>query len=151
MAIIEEDNGDTGKRNNFENAVAYILPKKTVLKRRSTKNNTISQAQISDTNATGFGSKTGIRKTGVHLRWHEKSEYMKLNKDQKQELWNWLKATKYAWGGVGSKNSNKKAKKEMAAAIDKKVDEHLAAKEEEKEKQVSSTESIRNYIALVAD
>ena len=72
MANIEEDNGDTGKRNNFENAVAYILPKKTVLKRRSTENNTISQAQISDTNATGFGSKTGICKTGVHLCWHAK-------------------------------------------------------------------------------
>ena len=27
MANIEEDNGDTGKRNNFENAVACIIPK----------------------------------------------------------------------------------------------------------------------------
>ena len=54
---------------------------------------------------------------------------MKLNKDQKQELWNWRKATKNAGGDVGPKNSNKKAKKAMAAQIDKKVDEHLAAKE----------------------
>ena len=80
MANIEEDNGDTGKRNNFENAVAYILPKDPVLKRRSTKNNKRTQAQISDTNATGFGSKTGIGKTGVHLRLHENPEYIKLNK-----------------------------------------------------------------------
>ena len=36
MANIEEYNGDTGRRNNFENAVAYILPKYPVLKRRST-------------------------------------------------------------------------------------------------------------------
>ena len=54
---------------------------------------------------------------------------MKLNKDQKQELWNWRKATKDAGGDVGPKNSNKKAKKAMVAAIDKKVDEHLAAKQ----------------------
>ena len=72
MANIEEDNGGTGKRNNFENAVDYILPKDPVLKRRSTENNKRTQAQISDTNATGFGSKTGIRKTGVHLCWHAK-------------------------------------------------------------------------------
>ena len=129
MEKIEEDNGDTGKRNNFGNDVAYTLPKDPVLKRRSTKNNKRTQAQISDTNATGFGSRTGIGKTGVHLCWHEKPEYMKLNKDQKQELWNQRKATKDAGGDVGPKNSYKKAKKAMAAAIDKQVDEHLAAKE----------------------
>ena len=86
MSNIEEDNGYTGKRNNFENAVAYIPPKDPVLKISSTENNKRTQAQILDTKATGFGSKTGIVKTGVHLRWHGKPEYMKLNKDQKQEL-----------------------------------------------------------------
>ena len=54
---------------------------------------------------------------------------MKLNKYQKQELWNWRKVTKDAGDDVGPKNSNKKAKKAMAVAIDKKVDEHLVAKE----------------------
>ena len=129
MENIEEGNGDTGKRNNFENAVAYILPKDPVLKIRSTKSNKRKQAQISDTNATGFGSKTGICKTGFHIRWHENPEYMKLNKDHNQELWNWQKVTKDSGGDVGPKNSNKNAKKVMAAAIGKKVDEHMAAKE----------------------
>ena len=72
MANIEEDNGDTGKRNNFENTVAYIIRKDRVLKIRPTENNKRTQAQISDTNATGFGSKTGIGKNGVHLCWHKK-------------------------------------------------------------------------------
>ena len=54
---------------------------------------------------------------------------MKLNKDQKQELWNWRKSTKDAGGDIGPKNSNKKAKDAMAAAIDKKVGEHLSANE----------------------
>ena len=87
-----------------------------------------TQAQISDKNTTGFESKTGISKTGVHICWHENPEYMRLNKDQKQELWNWRKATKDAGGDVGPKNSNKKSKKAMVAAIDKEVDEHMSTK-----------------------
>ena len=47
---------------------------------------------------------------------------------------------------VGFKNPNKKSKKAMAAAIDKKVDERLAVKEKEKEQQLSTDESIRKYI-----
>ena len=42
--------------------------------------------------------------------------------------------------------AKEKDKKAMAASIDKEVDEHLNAKEKEKEKQLSSDESIRNYI-----
>ena len=61
---------------------------------------------------------------------------MKLNKDQKQEIWNWRKVTNDAGGDVGPKNSNKKYKKAMAAAIEKKVDGNLDAREKEKEKQV---------------
>ena len=81
MANIEEDNGPNGKRNNFENAVAYILPKDPVLKRRTNENNKRKQAQISDTTATGFGGKNGIGKTGVYLCWHDKPEYKQLNKE----------------------------------------------------------------------
>ena len=146
MANIEEDNGPNGKRNNFENAVAYILPKDPVLKRKSNESNKRTQAQISDTNATGFGTKSGIGKTGVHLRWHDKPEYKTLNKDQRKELWQWRKDMEDKGIDVGGKNPNKKSKKAMAAAIDRKVDEHLAAKEKEKEQQLSTDESIRKYI-----
>ena len=146
MANIEEDNGPNGKRNNFENAVAYILPKDPVLQRKSNESNKRTQAQISDTNATSFGTKSGMGKTGVHLRWHDKPEYKTLNKDQREELWQWRKDMKDKGIEVGNNNSNKKSKKAMAAAIDRKVNEHLAAKEKEKEQQLSTDESIRKYI-----
>ena len=103
-----------------------------------------AQAQISDTTTTGFGSKNGIGKAGVNLCWHDKPEYKKLNKDQKQELWQWQEQNPGTGGDGGP--PKKKVKKAMAEAINKKVAEHLAAKEKEKEQQVSSDESIRNYI-----
>ena len=86
MANIEEDNGIAGKRNDFELAVAYVLPKDPVLKQQSNKYNKRSQSHISDTNATGFGSKNGVGTSGVHLRWNAKPEHKKLIKDQKKEL-----------------------------------------------------------------
>ena len=87
MVNIEEDNGIAGKHNDFDLAVAYILPKDPVLKQQSNENNKRSQAHISDTNATGFGSKNGISTSGAHLLWHAKLEYKKFIKDQKEELW----------------------------------------------------------------
>ena len=84
MANIEEDNGIAGKRNYFELAVSYILSKYPVLKRQSNENNKKSQAQIYDTNTTGFGSMNGISNSGVHLRWHANPEYKKLSQYQKK-------------------------------------------------------------------
>ena len=84
---IEEDNGIAGKRKDFELAVAYILPKDPVLKWQSNNNNKISQARISDTNATGFYSRNVIGTSGVHLRWHANPEYKKLSQDHEKELW----------------------------------------------------------------
>ena len=84
MANIEEDNGISVKRNDFELAVAYILPKDPVLKWQSNNNNKISQARISDTNATGFYSRNVIGTSGVHLRWYANPEYKKLSQDHEK-------------------------------------------------------------------
>ena len=84
IANIEEGNGIAVKCNYFELAVAYILPKDPVLKRQSNKNSKSLQAQISDTNAKGIGSKNKIGTSGVHLRWHAKPKYNKLSQDQKK-------------------------------------------------------------------
>ena len=91
MANIEEDNGISVKRNDFELAVAYILPKDPVLKRKSNENNKRLQAHISDTNATYFDSKNGIGTSGVHLRWHANPEYKKFIQDHKKEICQWRK------------------------------------------------------------
>ena len=67
MENIEEDTSTTGKCNNFEYAVAYILPKDPLAKRRNKYNNH-NQAHIYDTSAQGqgFGYKVGVINTGVH-------------------------------------------------------------------------------------
>ena len=91
MANIEEDNVIAGKRNDYEIAVAYILLKEPVLKQQSNDNNKRVEAQISDTNGTGFGSNNGIGTSSVHLYWHANPEYKKLSQDQKKSLWKWRK------------------------------------------------------------
>ena len=68
IANIEEDQDPDGKRNHFEAAVAYMLPKDPVAKRVSQQKSGSKRpnAQISGV-AGGFGAKEGIGKSGVHL------------------------------------------------------------------------------------
>eukprot|EP00957_Ditylum_brightwellii_P078033 5931717-Ditylum_brightwellii.AAC.1 len=40
-----------------------------------------------------FGSKQGIGKTGIHLRYHESDEYAQLTHEQKKELREWRAST----------------------------------------------------------
>ena len=164
MANVEEDVGDgtadnPGKRNDFELAVAYILPKDPVAKKRESTSKR-GASEISDVNAniSGFGDKAGIGKTGVHLRWHDDDEYAKLSKDQRSELNQWrteqrkknpdfgpedLKKRK---GGGQSSKKGKRIKRAMAAAIDKKVKETLAAKMKATEEEKETDEKVRSYI-----
>ena len=74
-----------GMRDNFEDAVNFILPADPYVKNsgRSNRNNL---ARISDTNALKNSSDT---KTGVDLRWHTRAEYVKLTPEQRQELYDW--------------------------------------------------------------
>ena len=95
LANVEEDVGDgtatnPGKRNDFELAVAYILPKDPVARKRDTVNKR-GPGEISDLNAnvSGFGVKPGIGSTGVHLRWHSEEEYTGLSQEQRRELNKW--------------------------------------------------------------
>jgi hypothetical protein len=140
MANVADDTGPGGKRGDFEAAVAYILPKDPVVKRKqdvaSGKRNS---ADISDTTAAvaDFGTKAGIGKTGVHLRYHSNPEYKELSKPQQQELREWRKTTgggkdKSAKAGKGFDPSKRqKSGKALAAAIKKGVEERLEAREKE--------------------
>ena len=79
MANVRDDTGDgtaanPGKRNDFELAVAYILPSDPVARRR-TGINKRGAAEISalgeasgGKNGACFGDTPGIGSTGVHLR-----------------------------------------------------------------------------------
>ena len=91
--------GPTGKRNDFEAAVSYLLPKDPVVKRKEAPKRGI--AHISDTTADPE-SKDGIGKSGVHLRWHSLESYSELNTEQKEELYEWRLKN----GKKGTKKTN---------------------------------------------
>jgi hypothetical protein len=75
-----------GMRDNFEQAVTFLLPVCPYAKHRASNGGGNQRnAQISD--ATLKGKQHS--KTGVDLRWHTKSEYETLNKEQRVELYHW--------------------------------------------------------------
>ena len=86
-----------------------------------------------------FGSKPGIRKTGVHLRYHNKNNYKNLSKDQQDELREWRKKHPQPSGSGGKSyaaNKHQKTdKKAMAAAIKKGVEKELSARATEATKR----------------
>jgi hypothetical protein len=140
MAAINEDMAAGGKRNDFERAAAYLLPKDPVVKKRmlATKR---ANAQISEVTAgeiSAFGTKPSIGKTGVHFRYYKPEEYDGLSKEQKEELREWRR--KQNKDGKGNKKNTptpkKKARfeKAIASAVDKKVAAVLAKREEDEAK-----------------
>ena len=166
MANIEEDIGDgtvanPGKRNDFEASVAYLLPKDPVARKRDSGARR-GMTDIADLNAnvSGFGDKKGIGKTGVHLCWHGKKEFMKLTQEQREELTCWreekLKAnpnfnkkrkdTDSNVSEQGKKKRSKKEKREIAAVIEKKVNEKMEEKLKEAKELSKADNDVRSYI-----
>ena len=72
-----------GMRDNFESAVAFLLPVDPYTKSRaqSGRNN----PQVSDVTLQNKSQS----KTGVDLRWHKAEEYKKLTRAQRIELYEW--------------------------------------------------------------
>ena len=166
IANIEEDTGDgtlanPGKRNDFELAVAALLPKDPVARKREFANKRGISAISSDANVeiSAFGNKPGIGKSGVHLRWHSKKEFKKLTQDQMKELMKWRehklsqdsnydpkseKGSKKESGG--DKRRTKKEKKAFAAAVEKQVNNKLEAKLKEAKDEEQTEKDMRSYI-----
>ena len=125
MENIEEDTATTGKRNNFQSAVNYLVPKYPVAKRQNNSNNR-NEAQLSDVSdqGQGFGFKFGIGNTGAHFRYHTNHEYPDQNYDQNNEIGGCREERKKQVGVFKIKNNNKngggpyKNKKAMAAEIE---------------------------------
>ena len=70
MTSIQIDTSPSGKRNSFEATATHILPYDTVAKKRTP--NKRGSSDILDTSKAEvyrFGTKAGIGKTGVHLRY----------------------------------------------------------------------------------
>ena len=106
MESVHMDDGPTGMRNNFEAAIAHLLPYDPVANNRSTTGNKQQPtqiylvetegepaAEISGMNAGGKRTaKPSISKTGVYLCYHMPDEYYALSNEQKDELREWRKA-----------------------------------------------------------
>jgi hypothetical protein len=143
MASIKTDQAVNGMRNDFEAAATHLLPYDPVQKKRvDHAGGKRSSADISDTtgdeaNISSFGTKKGTGSSGVPLRYHTKSEYELLNKDQKDELREWRKGTEFKGRkGKGKEYPSKKGRfdttKAIASAVEKKVAEKMKAMEKEK-------------------
>jgi hypothetical protein len=87
MALVRNDNGPTGKLNDFEATASFLLPHDPVAKKRNLAGKRPS-ADISDTTGSELRvqPKSGLGRTGVSLRFHTKEEYNALSQDQKDEL-----------------------------------------------------------------
>ena len=125
-------------RNNFESAVAHLLPSCPVARKRAV-NPKRGAAEISAMNEneqsadiSAFGTKPGRGKTGVHFQYHTHKEFIKLSKEQKNELIQWRasqadgkKGNNAAKASKMKDNKDKKVKfddKAMAAAVDTRVE-----------------------------
>ena len=131
IANVEDDNSVNGKRNDFEKASSHLLPKDPVVKKRNLQVKR-GAAEISEMTATAGnqkkeekkgGTKVGIGKSGVHLRYHTPDEYDNLSRPQKKELSLWR-------NGPGH-NPKKRPKKAVAGAV--KVQKETVFNDEAKE------------------
>ena len=150
MALVRNDTGADGKRNNFEATASYLLPHDPVARKRTAKrpHGDVTTADVSAVDSPGI--KSGIGKTGVPLRFHTYKEYQQLTSDQKVELKEWReqqgtsrpKGDKRKSGKLDKKrvsfeqgNSNKKFKKLISEAIASEMSARKQASEEEEVKR----------------
>ena len=122
-------------------------------------------SDLSGAEIASFGSKEGIGKSGVHLRWHTTEEYGPLDNDQKEELREWRK-TDPASIAYKKKNKGKKVQKKggktpykrtkhenkaMAAAINKGVEKRLADMKKETAEAATPEEQRKHIMSLFED
>jgi hypothetical protein len=151
MASVRTDNGPDGMRNNFESAVAHLLPYDPVAKKRA-QGTKRDQTLISDTTAgvadvaDAAAKKPSIGKTGVHLRFHTKEEYAKLTPAQKSELYEWRGAhpDERRPGKKGSKG--KRQRGNLSSLVSKKIKEEIAKQAGEQREQEDGEAYIMSLI-----
>ena len=140
IAQVRTDDDPGGKRNNFELTASYLLPYDPVAKKRAAGTKRDHEAAISDVTveasaAEGFGTKQGIGKTGVHLRYHEQHEYKELTKAQRLELKQWREKQKEKGGDPPNKKAKREGRmtKKQISAISKAVVKHMTESKKDKE------------------
>ena len=96
MASVKTDNGLYGLQNDFERAVAHLLPYDPVAKKqargikRGSALISITEVENGPTPTIAANdAKPSIGKTGVHLCYHKHHEYRKITQEQHRELSKW--------------------------------------------------------------
>ena len=154
LSSVRLDDTPGGMRNNFEAAVAFLLPTDPVEKKKAKSKRPIAEVSAVEgedgppkTNPST--SKPGRGKTGVEFRYHTPDEYQALNKAQRQELHAHRKGKGSEKKFSQKKGQKKRRFKATVAAIFK---ESMKEMEEEKAKEDEARASNRKELheAIVA-
>ena len=151
--------GPNAMRNNFEAAVAFLLPVDPVARKRKEKGNRNGNATISSVGGATKGVKPSKGKSGVEFRYYKTAEYEKLNDDQKLELREWRKTQPDHHSHSGSKRKidndttkndskrNKSWRKEIAAVF-KEEQKKLEKTRAEEQSQLNEIKGLLSSVNL---
>ena len=174
MASVRTDDGPNGMRNNFEAAVAHLLPYDPVAKKRaaagakrqsaqiSSVDNETSESTVAEVSGASAGggkstAKPSIGKTGVHFRYHTPDEYHTLSNEQKDELREWRKANPQKSEGKGKSDRKAKraARRQISSAVAKAIKKLAKESQPTNDDQVSLdaqvASMVQNALAQEAD
>ena len=148
IAQVKADDTDpTGKRSNFEDAAAYLIPFDPTKKSGGNKRNYTEIAAVK----TDLPATKG--KTGVEIRFYKKKDYDKLSNEQKEELREIHKNNKKLKADKDKKKSevaavslSSKQRKELAKEASKQIIAAIAAIDSDD----SDSESVKEIETMIA-
>lgn len=150
MASVRTNDGPNGMRNDFEAAVAHLLPYDPVAKKRTENKRGSALISTVDGETAEIGSatkatKASIGKTGVHLRYHKQKDYVKLSPEMKLELKEWRESQTGGKGGgkKDGKPDGKRSytKKQISSLISEQVSDQFTKMMESVQGQVDEEKS----------
>ena len=156
IAIVKGSTDPGGIHHDFERAVATILPSDPVARKKKEKKRPADALVGATHGKSGPGTtlKSGIGKTGVHLRWYARSEFMKLTQEQKDELAEWAKTDEAQAQKKPPNNTPKKGKKRQAKidqAVKSRLSAIIAAIQAEQKEATERQAQIQDFATAVAE
>lgn len=162
IASIRQNADVYGPRNDFEKAVALILPADPVARKKTSMGNKRPNGEISGVdgeaggaNVSSLNIKSGKGKSGVEFRFYQGSEYNKLSPAQKDELRKW-RATEEGKKAVSeakkSKPNGKKgvSKAMVAAALKDTLIEMAKEEKDQEDKDIQLEASIEAVLTKMS-
>ena len=158
LSSVRMDDTANGMRNNFEAAVAFLLPTDPVERKKARGGNKRAIAEVSaiDTGKKDIGSHKPARgKTGVEFRYHKPSEFKKLSQDQVSELLEHRKNTRQPkQKGDKDKKRERKMRSSISSVvkttIQDMVDAHTKNEEKAKAQRAEAHDSLIASLQLLA-